>query len=1079
MRKLLLLVCACLLVIQNWAQERTVTGKVTDEKAVPLPNVTVLIKGTKKVVTTDDAGTFRVTAAQGATLILSLVGYGSQEVKVGTQSNFNVTLHATGQNLSDVVVTALAITKSKRSLGYATQTIKSDEIADKGDGSLLNALQGKVAGADITSAGGSAGASTNIILRGMTTFSGSNQPLFVVDGIPISNDLDQGTVSLYTDQSANRAMDLNLNNVESVNVLSGPAAAALYGSRASNGAIIITTKKGVGKKGAVSVTYNSSYTAQKIYGFPELQNEYGQGANGVFSAISTNSWGPKFGSTPTLANGLIVAPGTSPVVNGRKYNPGETIEYKAYPNNILNFFETGKVVENNLSINAGDAQNNYTLSIGNSNNRGIIPTTKFDRTNIQFSASSQLTDKLSVKGSATYFSTVQNSATQGANSSYGSTTRVYSTPRSIDMEYYKNNYTTPGGYNNWFLPNTYSTGLKDTISGGDNPYYALNKNPITSHTARILGSFTIGYNVADWLNVSYRAGVDAYTTRRKRVTAIGSTQIVRSVFTGAAGTATGGVMEDMYYRNEINGDLMITAKKNDIFTKGLNANLLLGQNINQVKSQQISEVGYGLTVPGYYNITNATNFSLSNEYSSTRRLLGFYGQLSLAYNNYLFLELTGRVDNSSTLPKKNNTYFYPAANTSLVLTDAIPSLKSDVLSFAKVRLGWARVGKDAAVYSTSNTFYSYALGNNVASFNFPYGTTAGFGASNVIANPNLTPEFTTSKEGGFNLGLFKNNLNIDFTYYSQLSKDQIVSVGLAGSTGYSSKVANVGRMTNKGIELTVSGTPVKTKDFSWNVSGNFTKNKNKVQYVIADHSVKSFQIGGFVYSGLIPSIVEGQPFGVVLGSKFLTNSKGERLIDSTTGNYAGYLANQIVANPNRDWSAGLTNTFNYKRFSFSFLLDYKQGGDIVSFTVSTLRANGSLKETAVDRDLPKVLPGVIARADGSYVQNNIQVPSQTYWNGSFGSSTGASTSNEFAVFDATTFRVREVSLGYEFVGDVIKSGVLKSVRLSIYGRNLFFYAPNSPIDPEMNTQGAGNIRGLELLSAPNTRNYGAALRVTL
>lgn len=375
--------------------------------------------------------------------------------------------------------------------------------------------------------------------------------------------------------------------------------------------------------------------------------------------------------------------------------------------------------------------------------------------------------------------------------------------------------------------------------------------------------------------------------------------------------------------------------------------------------------------------------------------------------------------------------------------------------------------------------HSIDIGNNTSSVSFPYGTVAGFGASNVIANPNLTPEFTTSKEGGFNVALFKNNLNIDFTYYNQVSKNQIVQVGLAGSTGYSSKIANVGKMTNKGIELTVSGTPVKTKDFSWNVSGNFSKNRNKVDYIVSDHSVKSYTINGFTYSGLTPSIIEGQPYGVVVGSKFLTNANGDRLIDSTTGNYSGYLANQVIANPNRDWIAGLTNTFNYKRFTFSFLLDYKKGGDIVSFTINTLRANGSLKETAVDRDKPRVLPGVIAKADGSYVNNYIQVPAQTYWNGSFGSSTGASTSNEFAVFDATTFRVREVSLGYDFAGSIIKTKAIKGLKLSVYGRNLFYYAPNAPIDPELNTQGAGNIRGLELLSVPNTRNYGASLRVTL
>jgi len=1078
MRKITtLLLCFSLVISQLFAQNRIVTGKVTDENGKPVANASVLIKGTKNGTATENDGTFKLSIpANGKTLIVTSVNFASKEVPLKDRLQLDIQLAASTTNLQEVVVTALGISKNKRTLGYTTQTIKSDEIIDKGDGSLLNALQGKIAGADITGSGGSAGASTNIILRGITSFSNNNQPLFVVDGIPISNDLDQGTLSLYSDQSANRAMDLNMNNIESVNVLPGPAAAALYGSRASNGAIMITTKKGSNKKGEVNVSFNSSVTMQQIYGFPELQNQYGQGANGVFSSISTNSWGPAFGSIPTLSNGLIAAPGTNPVVNGKRYNPGDTISYQAHPDNILSFFQKGTVIENNLTINAGDVKNNYSISVGNSRQTGVIPTSSFDKTNIQFSASGQLSEKLSIKGSATYFSTLQNGVTQGNNGSYGSTTRLYSVPRSVDMDYYKNNYTTPGGYNNWFVPNAYSVALKDSISAADNPWYAINKNPIKSSTSRILGSITLAYNVNSWLNISYRAGIDAYTTRRKRITGIGSTQVVRSVYTGGVGTATGGVMEDMYFRSEVNGDLIITAKKNNFIKKDLNATFLLGQNVNQANYQNISEVGYGLTVANFYNITNATNFGLSNEYTSLRRLFGYYGQISLSYKNYLFLELTGRTDHSSTLPKNNNSYFYPAASASIVLTDAF-KIKSDILSFAKARIAYAKVGKDAPVYSLSNTYYSYSYGNNVSSFSFPYGTISGFGANNVIANPNLSPEFTSSLEGGINLGFYNNKLTIDATYYTQTSKDQIVSVGIAGSTGYSSKYANVGKMTNNGVEIMIGITPVRKNNFSWTVSGNFSMNRNKVLYIVPDHSVKSYQIGGWVYSGLIPSIVEGQPYGVIKGSKFLTNTQGQRLIDSTTGSYAGYLSDQVVANPNRDWIAGLTNTFTIKRFTFSFLLDYKQGGDIVSFTVGNLRTNGSLKETANGRNEPKILPGVIAQADGTFRANNIQIPAQTYWNAGFGANTGASTSNEFSTFDATTFRVREVSLSYDLAGSALKTRLFKSLKLTIYGRNLFYYAPNCLIDPEVNTQGAGNIRGLELLSIPNTRNYGASIRV--
>jgi TonB-linked SusC/RagA family outer membrane protein len=1076
MRKLLLFTFACLFVFQTWAQNRTVTGKVTDEKAVPLPNVTVTVRGTKTGVATGDDGTFRILAAPNATLVFSSIGYAPQEVKVGAQGTISIALQPASQNLTDVVVTALAITKTKRSLGYATQTVKNEDIVDKGDGSLLNALQGKLAGAEITGSSGSAGASTNIILRGISSFSQSNQPLFVVDGIPISNDLDQGTVGLYTDQSANRVMDLNTNNIESINVLQGPAAAALYGSRASHGAIIITTKKGSGKKGTVDVTFNTSYTRQKIYGFPKLQNQYGQGANGVFSAISTFSYGPAFGSTPTLSNGLIVAPGTNPYVNGIKYNPGDVIPYQAFPTNLTDYFQTGTVLENNLTINAGDAKTNYGLSVGQSRQDGILPTSEFNRTNVQFSASSYLTDKLYIKGSATYFATTQVGITQGSNGSYSSIARLYSTPRSIDMGYYKEHYvTTPGGYNNWYVPNIYSSAIQDSTSAADNPYFAAYKNPIRSNLSRTLASINVGYDITSWLNVSYRAGVDVYTDRRKRITAIGSTQAIRSVYTGIPGTATGGIMDETYYRSELNGDLMITAKKNNIFTSGLNATVLVGQNVNQRKYQSVSELGYGLTVPNFYNITNSTNLSLTNEYNSTRRLAGYYGQISLAYNNYLFLELTGRADKSSTLPSNKSTYFYPSASLSYVLTDAL-HISSDFLSFAKVRASYAKVGNDAPVYQLQNVYNLTSFGNNVASYSFPYGTVAGFSSSSAIANPDLKPEFTSSVELGTNFTLIKNKINIDFTYYNQTSKDQIVSVAVPGSSGYQTQIINIGKLTNKGFEITASAAVVKSKDFTWNMSGNFSRNRNKVISIAP--GVTSYGITGVTnFSGNIPSIVVGEPYGVIRGSKFRTNANGDRLIDSTTGIYAGFLADQTVANPNKDWIAGMTNTFTYKKFTFSFLVDYKKGGDIESFTISTLRANGSLLETAVDRDKPKILPGVIDMGNGKYVNNYIQIPAQTYWNGGFGASTGASTSNEFAIFDASCFRVREVSLSYDLTGDAVGTKVFKKIRLTVYGRNLYYYAPNCPIDPEVNTLGAGNVRGLELLSAPNTRNFGASLRV--
>jgi TonB-dependent SusC/RagA subfamily outer membrane receptor len=582
--------------------QKQVTGTVTDSVGNKLQGVSVQVRNSKIGAKTNEFGMFTIQVPAGNSLLkVSSVGYDAQEINVSNRNNVTVTLVPTRQNLSEVVVTALGITKDRRSLGYATQLVKNDAIIDKGDGSLLNALQGKLAGADITGAGGAAGASTSIILRGVTSFSGNQSPLFVVDGIPISDATDESTVGLYTNQSSNRSTDLNVNNIESVNVLQGPAAAALYGSRAAHGAIMITTKKGTGKKGVLEVIVSSSYTQQKVYGFPELQNRFGQGASGVFNAISGNSYGPAFGSTPTIVNGLVVG-ATPQYVNGTNYTSGQTIPYQAYPDNILSYFKTGQVYENNLTINSGDNKSNYEISIGNSKQIGILPKSEFKKTNVGFTASNSLTEKLNVKAGATYFSTVQNGPTQGSNGSYSSYANVYRIPRSINFDYYKNNYTTPGGYNNWYIPNIYSTAIQDSSSASDNPYFAANKNLITSKVSRLFGNMTLSYDPFNWLNISYRTGIDTYTDRRKRTVALGSAQVVRSTFSGAPGAPTGGIMEDIFYRSEISGDLMISAKKTDIFVQGLNANVLFGHGVIQQKFQHVNQTGYGLAIPGFYNI---------------------------------------------------------------------------------------------------------------------------------------------------------------------------------------------------------------------------------------------------------------------------------------------------------------------------------------------------------------------------------------------------------------------------------------------------------------------------------------------
>jgi hypothetical protein len=495
--------------------------------------------------------------------------------------------------------------------------------------------------------------------------------------------------------------------------------------------------------------------------------------------------------------------------------------------------------------------------------------------------------------------------------------------------------------------------------------------------------------------------------------------------------------------------------------------------------------GDQLTIPGYYNVNNATVFTNgSQELNFIRRLVGVFGQLSLSYDNYLFLELTGRGDKSSTLPKNKNTYFYPSASASFVFTDAF-RIQSDIISYGKLRASWAKVGNDAPPYQLENFYIAGLFGNNVAQINLPITAAgvplSGFRTNTRIASPTLSPEFTTSYEGGINLGLFKNKISIDVSYFKEISKDQIFDVSLAPSTGFATQTTNVGEMYNKGWEAVVSVTPVSSKNFKWDISANYTKIKNKVISIAPGITISSLSGTGSAYAGTsgtsqfvgsIASIVEGQPYGVIVGSKFPRSPDGQFIINPVTGFFATAIPGQVLADPNPDFRFGVTNTLTYKIFTLSALVDYRQGGEIVSFTAGFAKSRGTLKETAVDREQPRIIPGVIFdAANNKYVPNTIQIPTQVYWQ-NFG------LQNDLNVYDATVFRFRELSLGVNIPSDLLKKVYLTSARFSVFARNLFYVAPNSPLDPEVNTAGAGNIQGLELQSAPNSRSIGVSLFIS-
>ncbi|RRB02202.1 SusC/RagA family TonB-linked outer membrane protein [Larkinella rosea] len=1022
------------------AQDRTVTGKVTSsDDGSTLPGVSIQLKGTSRGTTTDSDGNYSLpNVPANARLVFSFIGTATQEIVVGNQSTINVQLKSDASQLSEVVVTAQGIERDRRSLGYSTQDVRGDVLAQRSEPNVLNALQGKLAGVNITPSSGAPGASTNINIRGITSFNGSNQPLIVVDGVIFNNDVNRNPStdnSLFSAQASNRLADINPESIESINVLKGPAASVLYGSRASAGAIVITTKTGRNMKGKTEVTVNSSFNVQNVYGLPPLQNDYGQGTQNNFINTSGNSWGPKFGGSLTQVTTL----------------QGNTVPYQAYPDNVKNFYDQGSVWQNSFNIASGDERRNYILAVGNTLQKGIVPNSKFDRTNVQVGGESKLQNGLKLSSTVTYVKTAQNGTPVGnGGSAFGQITRI---PRSYDLN---------------GTPYQDAQGKSIYYSTTQNhPLWSAYNETMKSQVDRVFGNFQVGYDFAKWLNVSYRVTADTYTDRRKMSFAIGSAR-------GPAGQ----IIEDMFFRSELNGDLLINAHKDNLFLEGLNANILLGNNINQRRDQNTTLSAQQLTIPGFYNVSNGSVFTASQENNTKRRLVGYYGQLSLGYQNYLFVELSGRVDQSSTLPKANNTYFYPAASVSFVPTDAF-KLNSNVLSYAKVRASVARVGRDADPYLLNSVFVASSYGNNSASITFPISVGGanlpGFSPSTRIGNNNLTPEFVRSYEFGLNLGLFRNRASLDLAYFDTRSTNQIFNVSVSNSTGYDTRTTNVGALSNKGIELVLNTTPVRLQNgFKWDLVLNFTRIRNKVEEIAP--GVTQSPITGGAFVGINPSIVVGQPYGVIVGTANARSPQGQYLINPNTGLFVPGIAGQVISNPNPNWTAGLTNTFSYKGLALSVLFDTRQGGQLYSFGAVDLRGQGHLAVTGIDRDQPRILPGVIevTNADGSktYNPNNIQLSAQNYWANLGG------LASEAAVFDATVYRLRELALNYSLPASLIGKTPFGAVSIGVSGRNLWFYAPNYMADPETNTQGAGNIQGLDLNGIPNTRNYGVNLRFT-
>lgn len=1014
--------------------QTTITGKITDSKGASIPGANVWVKGTTVVSISDANGNYSIKVPDDSkALMVSFMGMKKQEVNMNGRAIIDVVLENDDMVLDDVVVTALGIKRDKKALGYAVEEVSADEIAKSGSTDVVGAMQGQVAGVDIISAGG-AGASTRIVIRGANSLnmSADNQPLFVVDGIPISNATVSGNVKPSTGSNAsnsseqfgfsNRAMDLNPNDIESMSILKGAAATALYGARAANGAVIITTKSG--KKGTMLINFNSKFTYDYVGKFPEFQKIWGRGR--VKTAQLDDTPQPAVGNSSTFYQ------------YGYKLSDiGET-----YYDNMRNFYQTGMTYENSISFSGGSDKGNFYLSASNLSQEGIIPNTKWGRKNVKLSATRNISRKLKVSASASFINSGGRRGNQGDKSYMSSL--LYWSP-SVDIREYED-----------------ENGAMITHPYIDNPLYLVNHTYLEDDVNRIMGYVSMSYDILDNLTLTYRLGTDIYSDSRTYVVPYAEVQGAQPL--DVASKNGGFIVEERINFNETNSDLMLSydAKIND----DLKFSAIIGNNVFISSYDRLNSRGETWASPKFYDISNTTYKYISNS-DVNKRMIGIYGNIRFEFKNYLFLGITGRNDISSTLPVSERSYFYPSANLGFVFTDAL-NLKSNYFSYGKIRVSWAKVAKDAPAHKLDKLYTAYTFG----------GTTASLTTDNSLGNTQLKPEMTTSIEFGTDLRFFNNRLGLDFSYYKANTVDMLFPIPVAQSTGYTTILDNIGELENKGVELLLTATPVKTKNFKWNISVNYTKSTTEVLALNDELDEINTSSG---YGGVFQKLVVGGKYGDMYGYTYKKHDNGDgtkSLIIGTDGRpIIDWDSAVYRGNVNPEWSAGITNTFTYKNLTLSFLFETKQGMVMADDHVRNMIRQGthiSTQNRPAASEGGVVLDGVNVDASGNVTTNVYPISEyRAYYR-----YTVASDVNTI-VEDASWIRLRSASLTYSLPQNVInKMKYLKGLSVTISGNNLLLFTNFKGFDPEISKFGAGsNSQGYTGYSTPNTKRIGFALNV--
>ncbi len=1051
--------------------QRTVSGTVVDSEGEPLIGANILVKGSTTGTATDIDGTYQLEVPDDATtLVFSYTGYGTQEIALGVSNIVDVVMNE-GLTLSEAVVTALGIEKSDRSVGYAVEEVKGELVQQKAEPDVLRSLQGKVPGVQIGGSSGAPGSATRITIRGSSSFLGTNDPLFVVDGIPFDNTQYNSTNQLtgggaYGTPIAN----IDPNNIANISVLKGAAAAALYGSRASNGVIVITTKTGNTRSSArgTEVSLSSSYSIEEIAGLPEYQNTYGNGADFLYSNAN-GSWGPAFSSLdsfPTWPNYRAAFPELP------AWSP-----YVAQPDNVKNLFETGHVVENSVSIRSGGENSQIAATFSHLDQDGYIPYSGFDRVALSVGASGQLDNGLIINGNLSYTRSNTEGPFFGENGAV-SPDAASSFARTLWLG---RTWNTDLGFEN---PSNGNSVFYNT-NAIDHPLWSWKHNGTEERTDRIGGSISLGYDITNSLNITYKVGTNQYTTGRQLIWDIGS----------AAYSRQGAILRDDINWEEIESNLLLTY--DDYLSDAFSFRATVGHNLNQRTLNRQSVLGTQIISPGIYDIDNTNTLVPNGGIFSKRRLMGAFYDVTFGYNDYLFLNTTGRNDWSSTLPAENRSFFYPSVSLSAVITEAL-NIDSRVLTNAKLRASWAKVGNDAPVYSLSNLF-NVNLGaitnviGSTAESDFPFTGQPGITQSNVAADPNLTPEFTREIEVGGRLEFFYGRIDLDFSLYRRNSTDQIANISIPSATGFEQLTTNFGDLQNQGIEVGLRLVPVKLKNsFTWDLYANFTKNESEVLELLP--GVERINIRNLFGGGIRPVLEVGQPYGALFGTVTARDSEGNLLIDPNSGALFPSLENNgfgILGDPNPNFTLGLSNTFSFKGFNISVLMDYRDGGAFYSTTTERLLGRGVVTDTE-DREPSRVIPGFLGDPNtgqpildeaGNKIPNTIQITTNDlFFQPGNNTSFFINGQDDASVFDGTVIRLREISFGYTFPEAFLQRTPFGRLTLNLTGRNLWYFAPNIPhslnLDPERNGFGATNTQGIEYATAPQSRRYGLNLNVT-